>query len=330
MDDPRGVLAFEFLRLVGEIQPRWFLFENVPGLLSSGGGRDFGAFLGAVAECRYGWAYRILDSAYFGVAQRRRRVFVVGYIGDWRPAAAVLFERESVCGDTETREETGEEIAGSLGSGSGKRGWCSDTERATFVPQQSRCLNARQQRIDGDSETFVAYTIQSNDGGAHKRKDRPFGGMYVKKAKKALTVGSTDRTVVASLMGSGAGTERPKHVAFDMAQITSKTNRTRAEEGLPASTLAKESRMHLAQTNTTKHSLVRRLTPRECERLQGLPDDYTRIPWRGKPAEECPDGPRYRAIGNSMAVPVMAWLGRRIEMADEIMAVVGAAAGAGD
>ena len=63
---------------------------------------------------------------------------------------------------------------------------------------------------------------------------------------------------------------------------------------------------------------VRRLTPRECERLQGFPDDWTLIPWKGRPAEECPDGPRYKAIGNSMAVPVMRWLGERIAMADEI------------
>ena len=64
---------------------------------------------------------------------------------------------------------------------------------------------------------------------------------------------------------------------------------------------------------------VRRLTPRECERLQGMPDDHTKVPYRGKPAEECPDGPRYKAIGNSMAVPVMRWIGERIEMVDAIL-----------
>lgn len=62
--------------------------------------------------------------------------------------------------------------------------------------------------------------------------------------------------------------------------------------------------------------IVRRLTPRECERLQGFPDDWTLIPWRGKPREECPDGPRYKAIGNSMAVPVMRWIGERLEKSD--------------
>lgn len=99
LDDPRGNLAIEYLRVVEAVQPRWFLYENVAGLLSSDGGRDFGAFLGLVGELGYGWAYRILDAQFFGVPQRRRRVFVVGGAdGDWRGPASVLFERESLCG----------------------------------------------------------------------------------------------------------------------------------------------------------------------------------------------------------------------------------------
>lgn len=101
-------------------------------------------------------------------------------------------------------------------------------------------------------------------------------------------------------------------IAFDLAQITSPQNATRAEPGIPASTMSKNSRMHVAT------SAVRRLTPIECERLQGFPDNYTQIPWRKKPAEDCPDGPRYKALGNSMAVPVMAWIGQRIAMVEAI------------
>ena len=89
MDDARGNLAIEFLRLAKRIQPRWVVFENVPGLLSSDQGRDFYTFLSLLGECGYGYAYRVLDAQYFGVAQRRRRVFVIGYLGDWRPAATV-------------------------------------------------------------------------------------------------------------------------------------------------------------------------------------------------------------------------------------------------
>jgi DNA (cytosine-5)-methyltransferase 1 len=93
--DPRGNLALVYLGVVDKYRPRWVVWENVPGVLSSSGGRDFGAFLGALGELGYGWAYRVLDAQHFGVPQRRRRVFVVGHLGDWRRAAAVLFEREN-------------------------------------------------------------------------------------------------------------------------------------------------------------------------------------------------------------------------------------------
>ena len=108
----------------------------------------------------------------------------------------------------------------------------------------------------------------------------------------------------------------PPPVAFDLAQITSATNRTRAAPGLPASTMSSSSRMHVAQPWAT-----RRLTPRECERLQGFPDDFTAIPWRKKPAGQCPDGPRYKALGNSWAVNCAEWIGERIAMVNSIMKV---------
>ena len=108
MDDPRGNLALHFLKIVRDIQPKWFVYENVPGLLSSDGGRDFAAFLAEVAKCGYGFAYRVLDAQHFGVPQRRRRVFVVGHIDeDWRSPAAVLFESESLCRDSKKSKEKG-------------------------------------------------------------------------------------------------------------------------------------------------------------------------------------------------------------------------------
>ena len=97
LDSENGNLALEYLRLADRLRPRWVVWENVPGVLSSNGGRDFGTFLGALGQLGYGWAYRIMDAQFFGVPQRRRRVFVVGHIGaDWRRAAAVLFERQSL------------------------------------------------------------------------------------------------------------------------------------------------------------------------------------------------------------------------------------------
>jgi DNA (cytosine-5)-methyltransferase 1 len=111
------------------------------------------------------------------------------------------------------------------------------------------------------------------------------------------------------------GAENPTAIAFDLAQITSATNRSRAAPELPVGTLSKGSDMHVAQPVTTTMQ-VRRLTPVECERLQGFPDGYTNIPWRKKP--ESPDGPRYKALGNSMAVPVMRWIGKRINQVEQI------------
>ena len=122
LDDPRGNLALIGLRVVERVRPRWVVFENVPGLLSSDGWRDFGTFLGALGQCGYGFAYRVLDAQFAGVPQRRRRVFVVGYLGDWRPAAAVLFEPESLSGDSPPRRETGQRIAASLAVGANRCG----------------------------------------------------------------------------------------------------------------------------------------------------------------------------------------------------------------
>jgi DNA (cytosine-5)-methyltransferase 1 len=140
--------------------------------------------------------------------------------------------------------------------------------------------------------------------------------------------------------GNQGGDYVVQPMAFDAVQITSAANRTRVEPDIPASTLSKESRMHVAfsafmsgtQASAGKSDLcpslavksqmavasalqVRRLTPTECERLQGFPDDWTAIPYRGKPAA---DGPRYKALGNSMAVPVMAWIGRRIAAVENL------------
>ena len=111
LDDERGNLALEFLRLAGRLRPRWILWENVPGVLSSNGGRDFGSFLGGLGELGYGFAYRCLDAQYFGLAQRRLRVFVVGYLGDWRCAAAVLFEPQSLRWDSPPRRQSRQGIA---------------------------------------------------------------------------------------------------------------------------------------------------------------------------------------------------------------------------
>ena len=143
MADPRGNLALRFLQLAGTLRPAWVVWENVPGVLSSNGGRDFGTFLGALGELGYGWAYRILDARYFGVPQRRRRPFVVGYLGDWRRAASVLLERESMCGHPPPRGEAGERVAPSPASRpSGGGGLGTDFDRdGGLIPQVCGALS---------------------------------------------------------------------------------------------------------------------------------------------------------------------------------------------
>ena len=279
LGDDRGNLALRFCQIVDQLTPTWVVWENVPGVLSSNGGRDFGAILGALVECGYGFAYRILDAQFFGVAQRRRRVFVVGYLGDWRPPAAVLFERYSLLGHTEESAEKRQEAAGDVGGGVEENGPTHAlTQRygsgedgtgrgVPLVPTLAAPLGSHQtgsgQRYDLDHETYVPEVS---------------GAVSAKWAKGT---------------GGPAGDE-----AYNLVTVASGTN----------------------QVPTVHNNMqVRRLTPIECERLQGMPDNHTRIPWRNKPAEDCPDGPRYKAIGNSMAVPVMRWIGQRIDQIDTLL-----------
>ena len=217
--DPRGNLMLTYLSIAAKYRPRWLVWENVPGVLSSNKGRDFGTFLGALGKIGYGFAYRVLDAQYFGVPQRRRRVFVVGYLGHWTRSAAVLFERESLSGHTPQSKE--------------KR---KDTSKST-----------------GKS---IVYENHATDS-------------------RITNVGELAPTIT-SRYGTG-GNNVP-----------------------------------LVQNK----SAVRRLTPEECELLQGFPKGYTDIKPKGK---RTPDAPRYKAMGNSMAVPVMKWIGERIKMVEGLM-----------
>ena len=140
LDDPRGNLALVFLGIAGMLRPRWIVFENVPGLLSSSGGWDFGAFLGAMAKLGYGFCWRILDACGFGIPQRRRRLFVVGYLGDWRPAAAVLLDKACLRGNPSPRRKARASVARCLTSSTG--GPSAREQQLTFVDAEGRPLNA--------------------------------------------------------------------------------------------------------------------------------------------------------------------------------------------
>jgi DNA (cytosine-5)-methyltransferase 1 len=266
MDDPRGNLALVYCGILDHFRPRWFVWENVPGVLSSNGGRDFGSFLGAVAQLGYGFAYRVLDAQWFGVAQRRRRVFVVGHLGDWRSAAAVLFERQSLRGDTKPSREKGQEVAGTIARSafSGGAGGRPEGAAAGHFRPVTRFWNG--------NDYEEALTRTSDD---QRMPDKGRMQMVVQPV-----------SIQGNLIGREAG--GPQGVGA-------------SDEGVMY-TLTKAD-VH----GVTQKMAVRRLTPIECERLQGFPDNYTNI------KENCPDGPRYKALGNSMAVPVMRWIGDRID-----------------
>jgi DNA (cytosine-5)-methyltransferase 1 len=289
LDDERGNLALEYLRLADRLRPRWLVWENVPGVLSSAGGRDFGSILGGLGELGYGFAYRVLDAQFFGVAQRRRRVFVVGHLGDWRRAAAVLFERHGLQGNPSPRRQTGEGAARCLtrGSGGGQR---YDGDSETFIPIAGTFQNTGH---GWWNESDCAQTLRTPDGG---------GSLEANVVAHALRGEGFD----ASEDGTGRGTPL---VPISFPWQVGGTMGMGHDVNL-CGTLVKN------QTQaSTVGSAVRRLTPRECERLQGFADDYTLIPYRSGMAS---DGPRYKALGNSMAVPVMAWIGRRIEAVEAL------------
>ena len=187
MDDPRGNLALTYLAIAARYRPQWLVWENVPGVLSSNGGRDFGSILGGMVELGYGIAYRVLDAQYFRVPQRRRRVFVVGHLGDWRRAAAVLFERESLLGNPAPRRETGEGVAPTIsarptgGGGLGTDFDCDGGLIAGWPQEVAPTLNAHfgtkqgleDQHIAGGGGLFVPATRplpeRRRDGAARLR-----------------------------------------------------------------------------------------------------------------------------------------------------------------
>ena len=351
LDDPRGNLTLTYVAIARKYRPSWVVWENVPGVLSSNKGRDFGSFLGLLTgqhieapptgwknsgiipgyKGAYGIAWRVLDAQHFGVPQRRRRVFVVGYLGDWRRAAAVLFERHGLQGNPPPRKEAGAIItptirAGASNGGKGHGARSGDSKDELIVP------------VSFTPGSHGAYregigTLRSNGGDlGGGSEDLVCMSTGQASAEIGIGIGTTlncnhDAPIIAGTLcvggkGSGSATQQDAHQGLLIAH-------TLRGEGFDAS----EDGSGRGTPLTPGGSAVRRLTPRECERLQGFPDDHTRIPERyfkerkitkNRPADRwervgdkwalmTADGPRYKAIGNSMAVPVMAWIGKRIQ-----------------
>ena len=498
MDDPRGNLAIEFLRVVEAVQPKWFIFENVAGLLSSDGGRDFAHFLSMVGELGYGYAYRVLDAQWFGVPQRRRRVFVVGSAdGDWRSAASVLFESDCLRGNPKTSKEAREDDSTTIGRGFDEAGFGEDgfggmtvsggdvvetlrtahgihlnravahhedgekvmyenhptDSRITPAGDVSPTITARHgtgggnvplvkhdflygvdyepdsatkndEEIDsfgldmtktrhetvgtvcarvgntGDQDHAIVHTFSqdmntmsdevmgtmttregvvsdtahavfhtdvddgvvaiqepsgsasakqngsgiSTDGQSYTLTARGVHGVgqpisiqdadFIRKdGGKQYGVGLRDDGKSFTLTRTGVhGVGQPIEevisedvmLALDEEEgdyegwAENQRNELRIESNAVSGTVVAGMGKNMTRALHKKTMVVRRLMPIECERLQGFPDNWTKVSWRGKPADDCPDGHRYKACGNSMAVPVMKWIGEGIDFVHKL------------
>ena len=299
LKDPRGNLMLVYLGIADRLRPKWLVWENVPGVLSSAGGRDFGTFLGSLVELGYGFAYRVLDAQWFGVAQRRRRVFVIGYLGNAECAAKVLFERESVCRNPAPSREKGKGVATNVADclRSGGNGGVPSSRGEHLVATR-----------------MVAFGEYANDGTASTLKMRDYKD-------------ATDLVAIAfepGIAGREGNESRFTHEVTGTLRKDMGDNQTAVAYGTDcyngaitgdvAATLGTPgSSVNASGPTVMQSTAVRRLTPTECERLQGFSDGYSAIPWKKKSADQCPDGPRYKALGNSMAVPVMRWIGERID-----------------
>ena len=465
----RSSLAFHFARLCRELQPRWVVWENVPGVLTSNGGRDFAHFVRSIGECGYSVAYRVLDAQYVrvdglprAVPQRRRRVWLVGmrsvgHPGDcWRAPAEVLFEPQGVRGDSPPRRVTGQGFTGEAGGGAEgadrpvstnsnggevmpaltardlearltgqaekSGGYVIDavcfhqtdarTTEVDVAPTMGATHNAQAANnnplvvaIDMDKNKLtnadkpvrkggagfgvstkgasytltardqhaVAYAIDSMGSNAMKSKNPHSGCRKIECATTLTTVDSAPvkhqgGMAVVGVFDMEAGKSGGRGEAVDVSPTILALHGTdphavcigfNAEPGTHedspqpevSSPLAKGHKCGVAAPSgavsfepglarregeghrfneevvstlradmgdnrpavATVDYIVRRLTPLECERLQGLPDGYTKIPYRGKPADECPDTPRYKALGNGWAVNCARWVCRRIQ-----------------
>lgn len=364
LSDERGQLTLSYVELADSIdekreqngeQPAIIVWENVPGVLSS---KDnaFGCFLaglageseelkptgekwtnvGYVSGSKRTIAWRILDAQYFGVAQRRRRVFVVASARTDICPAEILFEYDSVCGDITPGGEAEKEITGTLtarthgGGGLGTDFECNgglvpvnayrmvafgeyaDGEKASTVKARD-CNDATDlvvMSVHGTQDPGVNHELAHTLGRNHGQENaciafscKDYGADATENLSPTLRTGNSSN--------SNQNSGQPPAIALAGNTIgrapQNGGNGTGYDESGVSYTLTKSDIHGVSVRNT-----VRRLTPVECERLQGFPDFHTQISWRGKDAADCPDGPRYRAIGNSMAVPVMRWIGERI------------------
>jgi len=345
----RSGLWWQFRRIVREFKPRWVVVENVPGLLSSNAGRDFATIVRGLVRCGYGVAWRILDAQYFGVAQRRRRVFIVASLGSGS-AAEVLFESVGVPGNPTPRRKTWEEIASTLGSSSPEGGRrttdldgagayvigaltnrqpssdasCASQGHVIAYPDPAYAVSGNGSRFGSGRENQDTFVFESriarNGRGAPDNIVPPLKAESGKSGKgdSAPLIAFSSKDYGADASEDIAPTLRSMNfdeshingggqvaVAFDwQAGGSANDNSFRGKARSYIVRKGEYAQMRANARDAVQISAgVRRLTPRECERLQGFLDDWTSI---------CSDSVRYRQLSNAVAVPVVEWIGCRI------------------
>lgn len=329
----RSGLFFEFHRLITGCWPDIVILENVPGLLSSNEGRDFAIVLGGLTGIlpdipEEGWgnaglargplykvAYRVLDAQFFGVPQRRRRVFIVGSLGDGR-AAEVLFESESVAGNTPPRRESGKDVAYSLRASPSHSGDKGDGGiNQTMIPigidseynADENMIGALRSHQSGGSELFVMAHGQANaevvsDGSPSLTNNHEAPILLeMSHADDVIRVSGDTSPTLQARMGTG-GNQIP--LVGSLGEVDGLAYQIRGGGGRGGKGYLGSGKTAFSLKASQKQYLgIRRLMPIECERLQGFPDNWT---------AEQPDTPRYRQCGNAVAEPVVRWIARRI------------------
>ena len=354
--DGASGLMWEWVRCVREVRPRWVVWENVPGCLSSGGGEDFRCLLQSLDDLGYDACWRVLDARFFGVPQRRRRVFLVGRIADGRGGrhlpCEVLLEPEGLPWDTREGQEARQEAPGGAGRGVASAGFKSNTSGVgrsigyeeecsptvlsdTHSPGVLTALNPHDNETSRDeAPTLTSSQVPKGNvpcllrmregcagGGKGPLVQRDMSGTLATNNDQTLydpCISFSDDSKVTVGIGESPTCTRNHcdHRVVVAWPVGVKQNQRYEVTTAPYTGCLAAQQSGKQVNGVMAEGVVRRLTPLECERLQGFEDGWTRIPWRGKPASECPDAPRYRAIGNSMAVSVMRWIGERIDACD--------------
>jgi DNA (cytosine-5)-methyltransferase 1 len=344
LDDARGNLSLTFCEIANAIDavrsiPSIIFWENVPGVLNT---KDnaFGCFLAGLAGedgelkpagkkwtnagCVFGSkrtvAWRVLDAQYFGLAQRRKRVFVVASARNGFNPAEVLFEFNGLRRDTApgrnagkttttnveesvrayNKQRIGEYSTEDVASTCAARDYKDATDLVTYENFKSVYeMHAQDARVQNVGDVLPTMSATYGSGG---------GNIPVTYGIAENIINRQDHNG-----GNGIGSQEELQYTLNATGVHGICTMSDVAGPLDASYYKGQGSRQGGEREFVGYEMaVRRLTPTECERLQGFPDGYTQIPWRNKSAEDCPDGPRYKALGNSWAVPVVAWIGERI------------------